>query len=61
MLEWFERTETATGYPNAFRICKVSSLKVILFLLSLCLLENQISNKKQNTNEMNTNWQIIEF
>lgn len=23
MLEWFERTETATGYPNAFRICKV--------------------------------------
>lgn len=41
MLEWFERTETATGYPNAFRICKVSSLKVILleFLLSLCLLE----------------------
>lgn len=24
MLEWFERTETATGYPNAFRICKVS-------------------------------------
>lgn len=25
MLEWFERTETATGYPNAFRICKVST------------------------------------
>lgn len=25
MWEWFERTETATGYPNAFRICKVSS------------------------------------
>lgn len=24
MWEWFERTETATGYPNAFRICKVS-------------------------------------
>lgn len=24
MLEWFERTETNTGYPNAFRICKVS-------------------------------------
>lgn len=23
MWEWFERTETATGYPNAFRICKV--------------------------------------
>lgn len=30
MWEWFERTETATGYPNAFRICKVSrSLNVI--------------------------------
>lgn len=25
MWEWFERTETATGYPNAFRICKVST------------------------------------
>lgn len=24
MWEWFERTETATGFPNAFRICKVS-------------------------------------
>ena len=24
MWEWFDRTETATGYPNAFRICKVS-------------------------------------
>lgn len=23
MWEWFDRTETATGYPNAFRICKV--------------------------------------
>lgn len=27
MWEWFERTETATGYPNAFRICKVSAKK----------------------------------
>lgn len=27
MWEWFERTETATGYPNAFRICKVSNFK----------------------------------
>lgn len=24
MWEWFDRTETATSYPNAFRICKVS-------------------------------------
>lgn len=23
MWEWFDRTETATSYPNAFRICKV--------------------------------------
>lgn len=29
MWEWFDRTETATGYPNVFRICKVS----ILFFL----------------------------
>jgi cyclic nucleotide gated channel len=28
MWEWFERTETATGYPNAFRICKVS-MKIV--------------------------------
>lgn len=26
MVEWFDRTETATGYPNAFRICKVYGL-----------------------------------
>lgn len=25
MLEFFDRTETRTGYPNAFRICKVSA------------------------------------
>lgn len=25
MWEWFDRTETATGYPNAFRICKASA------------------------------------
>lgn len=24
MWEWFDRTETATSYPNVFRICKVS-------------------------------------
>lgn len=37
MWEWFERTETATGYPNAFRICKVSSYIClhVLKLLSL--------------------------
>lgn len=23
MLEFFDRTETRTGYPNSFRICKV--------------------------------------
>uniref|UniRef100_A0A182SRR9 Ion transport domain-containing protein n=1 Tax=Anopheles maculatus TaxID=74869 RepID=A0A182SRR9_9DIPT len=27
MWEWFDRTETATGYPNAFRICKVSGAR----------------------------------
>lgn len=25
MWEWFDRTETATSYPNAFRICKVGN------------------------------------
>lgn len=35
MLEWFERTETATGYPNAFRICKV---RISLFFLLLLLI-----------------------
>lgn len=34
MWEWFERTETATGYPNAFRICKVS----IIFIRTLHLI-----------------------
>jgi hypothetical protein len=39
MWEWFERTETATGYPNAFRICKVNNIsnhnhKLFFFLLS---------------------------
>lgn len=31
MWEWFERTETATGYPNAFRICKVSTAPSFAF------------------------------
>lgn len=29
MLEFFDRTETRTGYPNSFRICKVLHLKEI--------------------------------
>lgn len=33
MWEWFERTETATGYPNAFRICKVSGLGSISIII----------------------------
>lgn len=41
MWEWFERTETATGYPNAFRICKVSTLEIgPIVLLKLSEREN---------------------
>lgn len=36
MWEWFERTETATGYPNAFRICKVSTDLCTYMDLALC-------------------------
>lgn len=37
MWEWFERTETATGYPNAFRICKVSLLNFTMIThITLC-------------------------
>ncbi|XP_031631411.1 cyclic nucleotide-gated cation channel subunit A isoform X2 [Contarinia nasturtii] len=37
MLEWFERTETATGYPNAFRICKVVLAILVLIHWNACL------------------------
>lgn len=32
MWEWFDRTETATGFPNAFRICKVKQNFHITFM-----------------------------
>lgn len=54
MLEWFERTETATGYPNAFRICKVSIIErdfFRFFFLSLSpfsCLHDQIENIWKN-------------
>lgn len=38
MWEWFERTETATGYPNAFRICKVSALNIFLNIEPIIIL-----------------------
>lgn len=37
MLEWFDRTETATGYPNAFRICKVVLAILVLIHWNACL------------------------
>ncbi|KAG5674239.1 hypothetical protein PVAND_004219 [Polypedilum vanderplanki] len=37
MWEWFERTETATGYPNAFRICKVVLAILVLIHWNACL------------------------
>ncbi|XP_026479261.1 cyclic nucleotide-gated cation channel subunit A [Ctenocephalides felis] len=37
MWEWFDRTETATGYPNAFRICKVLIAILILIHWNACL------------------------
>lgn len=36
MLEWFDRTETQTGYPNAFRICKVVLVILILIHWNAC-------------------------
>lgn len=30
MWEWFDRTETATSYPNAFRICKVRQTMILI-------------------------------
>lgn len=29
MWEWFDRTETATSFPNAFRICKVWFVDIV--------------------------------
>ncbi|XP_058818598.1 cyclic nucleotide-gated cation channel subunit A isoform X1 [Topomyia yanbarensis] len=37
MWEWFDRTETATGYPNAFRICKVVLAILVLIHWNACL------------------------
>ncbi|XP_075169120.1 cyclic nucleotide-gated ion channel subunit A [Haematobia irritans] len=37
MLEWFDRTETATGYPNAFRICKVVLAILVLIHWNACM------------------------
>ena len=36
LLEWFDRTETQTGYPNAFRICKVVLVILILIHWNAC-------------------------
>ncbi|XP_049886204.1 cyclic nucleotide-gated cation channel subunit A-like isoform X2 [Pectinophora gossypiella] len=37
MWEWFDRTETATSYPNAFRICKVVMAILVLIHWNACL------------------------
>ncbi|XP_055850896.1 cyclic nucleotide-gated cation channel subunit A [Episyrphus balteatus] len=37
MWEWFDRTETATGYPNAFRICKVVLAILVLIHWNACM------------------------
>ncbi|XP_021192935.3 cyclic nucleotide-gated cation channel subunit A isoform X1 [Helicoverpa armigera] len=37
MWEWFDRTETATSYPNAFRICKVVMGILVLIHWNACL------------------------
>lgn len=37
MVEWFERTETATGYPNAFRILKVVLAILVLIHWNACM------------------------
>lgn len=36
MLEFFDRTETKTGYPNVFRICKVVFAILILIHWNSC-------------------------
>ncbi|XP_073812988.1 cyclic nucleotide-gated ion channel subunit A isoform X2 [Musca autumnalis] len=37
MWEWFDRTETATSYPNAFRICKVVLAILVLIHWNACM------------------------
>nr|XP_032527728.1 cyclic nucleotide-gated cation channel subunit A-like [Danaus plexippus plexippus] len=37
MWEWFDRTETATSYPNVFRICKVVLAILVLIHWNACL------------------------
>ncbi|CAK1554819.1 unnamed protein product [Leptosia nina] len=37
MWEWFDRTETATSFPNAFRICKVVMAILVLIHWNACL------------------------
>lgn len=37
MLEFFDRTETRTGYPNVFRICKVVFCILILIHWNACI------------------------
>ncbi|CAH0545860.1 unnamed protein product [Brassicogethes aeneus] len=37
LLEWFERTETDTNYPNVFRICKVVLAILVLIHWNACL------------------------
>ncbi|XP_050360966.1 cyclic nucleotide-gated cation channel subunit A-like [Nymphalis io] len=37
MWEWFDRTETGTSYPNAFRICKVVMAILVLIHWNACL------------------------
>lgn len=36
MLEFFDRTETRTGYPNSFRICKVVFAIIVLIHWNAC-------------------------
>ncbi|XP_053624098.1 cyclic nucleotide-gated cation channel subunit A-like isoform X4 [Plodia interpunctella] len=37
MWVWFDRTETATSYPNAFRICKVVMAILVLIHWNACI------------------------
>ncbi|KAA8589145.1 hypothetical protein FQN60_010490 [Etheostoma spectabile] len=36
LFEWFERTETRTGYPNAFRICKLVLYILVIIHWNAC-------------------------
>ncbi|KAM8908039.1 cyclic nucleotide-gated cation channel-like isoform 2-T6 [Spinachia spinachia] len=37
LFEWFERTETRTGYPNAFRICKLVLYILVIIHWNACV------------------------